>query len=71
MQLDCQKKILPKEEWTKFEDVSKFYYWFDNNVFISNRKYIFHIFLQDVLYLTPHVNEVKKEREEREKWELE
>lgn len=21
MQLDCQKKILPKEQWTKFEDV--------------------------------------------------
>jgi len=24
LQLDAQKKILPKEEWTKFEDVSKF-----------------------------------------------
>lgn len=26
MQLDAQKRILPKEQWTKFEDVSKYLY---------------------------------------------
>ncbi|XP_026828654.1 cytochrome b-c1 complex subunit 7 isoform X2 [Ooceraea biroi] len=43
MQLDAQKKILPKEQWTKFED--------------------------DILYLSQHVEDVKKEREEKERWE--
>ncbi|XP_053609769.1 cytochrome b-c1 complex subunit 7-like [Plodia interpunctella] len=45
MQLSLQKNILPKEEWTKYEE--------------------------DKLYLTPVVEKVKKEREEREKWEKE
>ncbi|KAI8438755.1 hypothetical protein MSG28_011159 [Choristoneura fumiferana] len=43
MQLSLQKSILPKEEWTKYED--------------------------DVLYLTPIVKQVEKERKEREAWE--
>ncbi|XP_065168570.1 cytochrome b-c1 complex subunit 7-like [Atheta coriaria] len=42
VQLDIQKDILPKEQWTKLED--------------------------DVLYLTPHVDQVIKEREEQEDW---
>ncbi|XP_034835199.1 cytochrome b-c1 complex subunit 7-like [Maniola hyperantus] len=45
MQLSMQKIILPKEEWTKYEE--------------------------DKLYLSPIVDQVKKEREEREKWEKE
>ncbi|XP_003693808.1 cytochrome b-c1 complex subunit 7 [Apis florea] len=45
MQLDCQKKILPKEQWTKFED--------------------------DILYLTPIIDEIRKEREEKERWNAE
>ncbi|XP_041975488.1 cytochrome b-c1 complex subunit 7-like [Aricia agestis] len=45
VQLSIQKSILPKEEWTKYEE--------------------------DKLYLTPIVEQVKKEREEREKWESE
>ncbi|XP_072742904.1 cytochrome b-c1 complex subunit 7 [Anoplolepis gracilipes] len=43
MQLDANKRLLPKEQWTKFED--------------------------DKLYLQPYIEEVKKEREEREQWE--
>ncbi|CAG9796436.1 unnamed protein product [Diatraea saccharalis] len=43
IQLSLQKTILPKEEWTKFEE--------------------------DKLYLTPIVEQVKKERKEREEWE--
>lgn len=43
MQLSLQKTILPKEEWTKYEE--------------------------DVLYLTPIVKQVEKERKEREAWE--
>ncbi|CAK1540194.1 unnamed protein product [Leptosia nina] len=43
IQLSMTKTILPKEEWTKFEE--------------------------DKLYLTPIVDQVKKERLEREKWE--
>lgn len=43
MQLSMQKIILPKEEWTKYEE--------------------------DKLYLTPIVEQVKKERLEREQWE--
>lgn len=45
MQLSLQKVILPKEEWTKFEE--------------------------DKLYLSPIVEQVEKERLEREKWEKE
>lgn len=41
-QLNIQKIILPKEQWTKLEE--------------------------DKLYLTPLVNEVKKENREREEW---
>lgn len=40
--LDMCKQILPKEQWTKYE--------------------------QDVKYLQPYLEEVKKEREEREEW---
>lgn len=43
IQLSAQKTILPKEEWTKYEE--------------------------DQLYLTPIVEQVKKERLEREEWE--
>lgn len=43
LQLSLQKTILPKEEWTKYEE--------------------------DKLYLSPVVDQVKKEREEREQWE--
>lgn len=43
MQLDCCKRILPKEQWTKYEE--------------------------DVKYLTPYLEEVMKEKEEKEKWE--
>ncbi|KAK2587898.1 hypothetical protein KPH14_003994 [Odynerus spinipes] len=45
MQLDAAKKVLPKEQWTKYEE--------------------------DVLYLSPVVAEVVKEREEKELWNLE
>ncbi|XP_015172669.1 PREDICTED: cytochrome b-c1 complex subunit 7 [Polistes dominula] len=45
MQLDAMKRILPKEQWTQYED--------------------------DVLYLTPIVDEVIKEREEKEQWNME
>lgn len=44
-QLSLQKIVLPKEEWTKYEE--------------------------DKLYLTPIVDQVIKERKEREKWEKE
>ncbi|XP_029679257.1 cytochrome b-c1 complex subunit 7-like [Formica exsecta] len=43
LQLDANKRLLPKEQWTKFEE--------------------------DVLYLHPYIEEVRKEREEREKWD--
>ncbi|GBP11070.1 Cytochrome b-c1 complex subunit 7 [Eumeta japonica] len=43
MQLSLQKSILPKDQWTKFEE--------------------------DELYLTPMVEQVKKERLEKEEWE--
>lgn len=42
LQLSLTKTILPKEEWTKYED--------------------------DTKYLEPYLNEVIKEREEREDW---
>lgn len=45
IQLSMTKTILPKEEWTKYEE--------------------------DKLYLTPIVEQVKKERKEREEWEKE
>ncbi|KAG6450490.1 hypothetical protein O3G_MSEX006630 [Manduca sexta] len=45
LQLSLQKTVLPKEEWTKFEE--------------------------DKLYLTPIVDQVKKERLEKENWEKE
>ncbi|XP_050599989.1 cytochrome b-c1 complex subunit 7-like [Bombus affinis] len=44
-QLDVQHKILPKEQWTKWEE--------------------------DVEYLTPYVEEVRRERAERAKWDAE
>ncbi|XP_033193656.1 cytochrome b-c1 complex subunit 7 isoform X2 [Bombus vancouverensis nearcticus] len=44
-QLDVEHKILPKEQWTKWEE--------------------------DVEYLTPYVEEVKRERAERAKWDAE
>lgn len=43
IQLDINRRILPKEEWIRYED--------------------------DILYLTPIVNQVRKERLEREKWD--
>ncbi|XP_059051182.1 cytochrome b-c1 complex subunit 7-like [Achroia grisella] len=43
VQLSIQKTILPKEEWTKYDE--------------------------DKLYLSPIVEQVKKERIERENWE--
>ncbi|XP_032664260.1 cytochrome b-c1 complex subunit 7-like [Odontomachus brunneus] len=43
MQLDACRKILPEEQWTKFED--------------------------DVMYLKPYIEEVEKERKEREEWD--
>lgn len=43
IQLSITHSILPKDQWTKFED--------------------------DKLYLTPIVEQVKKEREERAEWE--
>ncbi|XP_033339581.2 cytochrome b-c1 complex subunit 7 [Megalopta genalis] len=42
-QLNLQQRVLPKEEWTKYEE--------------------------DVLYLTPLIEEVKREKEERERYE--
>lgn len=42
LHLSMTKTILPKEQWTKYED--------------------------DVKYLEPYLNEVIKEREEREEW---
>ncbi|XP_043591427.1 cytochrome b-c1 complex subunit 7-like [Bombus pyrosoma] len=44
-QLDVQHKILPKEQWTKWEE--------------------------DVEYLTPYVEEVRREQAERAKWNAE
>ncbi|CAK9801887.1 Cytochrome b-c1 complex subunit 7 [Anthophora quadrimaculata] len=43
VQLDCQRKVLPKEQWTKLEE--------------------------DVHYLLPLVEEVIRERKEKEAWE--
>lgn len=43
LQCSGQKKILPKEEWTKYEE--------------------------DVRYLQPYLNEVIKERLEKEAWD--
>ncbi|XP_070158968.1 cytochrome b-c1 complex subunit 7 [Polyergus mexicanus] len=43
LQLDANKRLLPKEQWTKFEE--------------------------DVLYLHPYIEEVRKEREEKENWD--
>lgn len=45
IQLDINRKLLPKEEWIRYED--------------------------DILYLTPIVDQVRKERLEREKWDKE
>lgn len=45
IQLDINRKLLPKEEWIRYED--------------------------DVLYLTPIVDQVRNERLEREKWDNE
>ncbi|KAL0103397.1 hypothetical protein PUN28_017574 [Cardiocondyla obscurior] len=42
-QLDCNKRLLPEEQWTKYEE--------------------------DVRYLKPYLDEVIKEREEKEAWE--
>lgn len=42
LHLSMTKTILPKDQWTKYED--------------------------DVKYLEPYLNEVIKEREEREEW---
>ncbi|XP_075995459.1 cytochrome b-c1 complex subunit 7 [Genypterus blacodes] len=42
LDLSMKMQILPKTEWTKYDE--------------------------DVLYLTPYVNEVIREREEREEW---
>ncbi|XP_060819714.1 cytochrome b-c1 complex subunit 7-like [Bombus pascuorum] len=44
-QLDVEHKILPKEQWTKWEE--------------------------DVEYLTPYVEEVRREQAERAKWDAE
>ncbi|KAK3598627.1 hypothetical protein CHS0354_037577 [Potamilus streckersoni] len=41
--LSNKKEILPKDEWTKFEE--------------------------DVMYLKPYLNEIKKEKEEKVKWD--
>ncbi|KAL6449351.1 hypothetical protein ACFW04_000749 [Cataglyphis niger] len=43
LQLDANKRLLPKEQWTKFEE--------------------------DVLYLQPYIEEVRKERVEKEIWD--
>ncbi|XP_008544647.1 cytochrome b-c1 complex subunit 7-like [Microplitis demolitor] len=43
MQLSCQKTILPKEQWTKYEE--------------------------DVRYLRPYLEEVRREIAEKEKWD--
>lgn len=45
IQLDITRKVLPKEEWIRYED--------------------------DILYLSPIVDQVRKERLEREKWDKE
>eukprot|EP00099_Drosophila_melanogaster_P023757 NP_651614.1 Ubiquinol-cytochrome c reductase 14 kDa subunit-like [Drosophila melanogaster] len=42
LHLSMTKTILPKEQWTKYEE--------------------------DIKYLEPYLNEVQKEREEREEW---
>lgn len=43
LHFSMKHRILPKEEWTKFEE--------------------------DVRYLEPYLEEVRREREEREEWE--
>ncbi|KAK2717330.1 cytochrome b-c1 complex subunit 7-like [Artemia franciscana] len=43
MQLSVCKEVLPKEQWTKFED--------------------------DIRYLTPYLEEVLREKKEKEEWE--
>lgn len=43
MQYSLMHRILPKEQWTKFED--------------------------DVPYLTPYLDEINKEKKEKEEWE--
>ncbi|XP_044577879.1 cytochrome b-c1 complex subunit 7-like [Cotesia glomerata] len=45
MQLSCQKIVLPKEQWTKWEE--------------------------DVRYLQPYLEEVRKEIKEKEEWNAE
>ncbi|XP_076247654.1 cytochrome b-c1 complex subunit 7 [Calliopsis andreniformis] len=45
MQLDAERKILPKEQWTKWDE--------------------------DVLYLQPYLQEVLREKAEKEQWEAE
>ena len=42
VQLDIQKEILPKEQWTKFEE--------------------------DEMYLQPYLEEVQREKRERQEW---
>lgn len=43
LQLSCMHRVLPKEQWTKYEE--------------------------DVKYLDPYIEEVKREREEQADWE--
>ncbi|XP_057331316.1 cytochrome b-c1 complex subunit 7-like [Microplitis mediator] len=45
MQLSCQKDVLPKEQWTKYEE--------------------------DVRYLRPYLEEVKREIAEKKEWDKE
>lgn len=63
MQLDANKRLMPKEQWTKYEDVKTLICQL-SKVHMTKKK----IFLQDVQYLQPYIEEVRKEREEREKW---
>lgn len=57
--------ILPKEQWTKPEDVRAFHLIPILPLVILNR----FLFFQDVRYLAPHVEDVHKEDMEREVWD--
>lgn len=68
--LSAKNDVLPKEQWTKLEDVS------EKNVFLFYLILFYKIcictcflFCQDVHYLLPVIKQVEEEIEEKKKWE--
>ena len=58
LDLTLKHAILPREQWTKEEEVSSLLFCIQNS----------HTF-QDIMYLKPYLEEVVRENNERKKWE--